>query len=130
MYAGRTFCDRWHESMTAPASTTMSQSCGRRWSASNHGAQRNPLLTLRLPFESRYSSSPRSTRIMILSVWLIEMLLFSWLVLTLSLVEQSGSCSVPSRCQGPIGSNSEGVSSARQTVSFAGYDGQVRLTAG
>lgn len=68
-------------------------------------------LTLRLPFESKYSSSPRSTRIMILSVWAIEMLALSWCVVTLSLFEQSGSCKTPSRCQGPIGSRSEGVSS-------------------
>lgn len=74
---------------------------------------------MRLPFESRYSSSPRSTRIMILSVCEIEMLDFSWCVLTQSLELQSGSWRRPSRCQGPIGSSSDGVSSAseRENVS-------------
>lgn len=49
------------------------------------------MLTFRLPLESRYSSSPRSTRIMILRVCAIEMLALSWLVVTFSLFQQSGS---------------------------------------
>lgn len=69
-------------------------------------------LTLRLPLESRKSSSPRSTRSMTFRMWETEMLAFSWLVEKLTLEEHSGSLRYDSMFHGPSGSSSEGVESA------------------
>lgn len=70
--------------------------------------------TFRLPLESRKSSSPRSTRSMILRIWLTEMLALSWLVEKLRCEPQSGRVRVDSSCQGPMGSRSEGVVSTEE----------------